>query len=86
MHSMYERTSMPPKTKLRFDPPLPKTLMHIIVGFQPARNLVVGDTVTVDLKVRSGVWAGIGQLTLQGSDSGSFEIAVGGRHVFGELE
>lgn len=37
---------------LRFDPPLPQTMTHITVGFQPARDLVKGDNVTVNLKVR----------------------------------
>lgn len=35
----------------RYNPPLPQTQTHITVGFQPARSLVAGDNVTVNLKV-----------------------------------
>eukprot|EP00903_Cladosiphon_okamuranus_P007144 g6938.t1 len=63
-------------TSLKFDPPLPKALMHITVGFQPARDLVAGDTVTVNLKGFTsgeadgvaGVDFAMGTLLLEGSD------------------
>ncbi|CAM9651395.1 unnamed protein product, partial [Scytosiphon promiscuus] len=35
---------------LTFDPPLPRTKTHITVAFQPARDLVAGDNITVNLK------------------------------------
>ncbi|CAM9955064.1 unnamed protein product, partial [Laminaria digitata] len=35
---------------LTYNPPLPKVVTHITLGFQPARGLVAGDNVTVNLK------------------------------------
>lgn len=62
--------------------------MHITVAFQPARDLVVGDTVTVNLKVRSfgARPENIGGLGVRnkGAHQPCREIAVrGGRGVLG---
>ncbi|CAM9199526.1 unnamed protein product [Ectocarpus sp. 12 AP-2014] len=83
-------------TTLTFDPPLPQTMTHITVGFQPARDLVEGDNVTVNLKgFTSGEGNGTegrdflyGDLLLAGeSSNGSTWLASWeeGTYVEGEL-